>query len=255
MILIWTHSRSDDFKLLCDSRNLFQLVDTPTRPNLKFPEKSTLIDLVFTNVPHKYSSVSVFANDVSDHCVVAVARDMKLHKQNSRIITRRFMKYFNEQAFLYDLAHIDWDKITLIPDVDCAWDYFYNGFMSIINKHAPLKKHRVKHRDNPWFSAALYDLIEERDVAWAKARQTHLDSDWLHFRQLRNKCTLAIRKSKSDNFLDKTEVNLTNPRKMWKNNKFLTGTKTYTELPPCTLVFSTSCFKFIQQKVEKFPKK
>ncbi len=113
------------------------MVDTPTRPNLKFPEKSTLIDLVFTNVPHKYSSVSVFANDVSDHCVVAVARDTKLPKQNSRIIT---MKYFNEQAFLYDLAHIDWDKITLIPDVDCAWGYFYNGFMSIINKHAPLKK-------------------------------------------------------------------------------------------------------------------
>ncbi len=26
----WTHSISDDFKLLCDSRNLFQLVDTPT---------------------------------------------------------------------------------------------------------------------------------------------------------------------------------------------------------------------------------
>ncbi len=50
------------------------------------------------------------------------------------------MKYYNEQAFLYDLAQIDWDKITLIPDVDCAWDYFYNSFMSIINKHAPLRK-------------------------------------------------------------------------------------------------------------------
>ncbi len=80
-----------------------------------------------------------------------------------------------------------------------------------------VEKNRVKHRDNPWFSAALYDLIKERDVAWAKARQTHLDSDWLHFRQLRNKCTVANRKSKSDYFLDKTEVNLTNPRKLWKN--------------------------------------
>ncbi len=109
--LNWTHSISDDFKLLCDSRNLFQLVDTPTRPNLKFPEKSTLIDLVFTNVPHKYYSVSVFANDVSDHCVVAVARDKKLPKQNLRIITRRFIKYLNELAFLYNLAHIDCDKI------------------------------------------------------------------------------------------------------------------------------------------------
>lgn len=102
--LNWTHSISDDFKLFCDSCNLFQLVDTRTRPNLKFPEKSTLIDLVFTNAPHKYSSVSVFANDISDLCVVAVARDMKIPKQNPRVITRRFMKHLNEQDFLYDLA-------------------------------------------------------------------------------------------------------------------------------------------------------
>lgn len=66
----------------------------------------------------------MFANDVSDHCVVAVVRDRKLPKQNSRIITRHSLKYFKEQAFLYDLAKFDWVEITLIPDVDCTWVYF-----------------------------------------------------------------------------------------------------------------------------------
>lgn len=129
--LNWMHTISDHFKVLCDNLNLFQLVDSPTRPNSKSMEKSTLIDLVITNVSHKYSSVSVFANDISDHCVVAVVRNMKLPQKNPKIITRRFMKYFYEQAFLYDLAQIDWDKIVLIPDVDCAWKYFYDNFMLI----------------------------------------------------------------------------------------------------------------------------
>ncbi len=96
--------------------------------------------------------------------------------------------------------------------------------MSIINKHAPLRK----HRDNPWFSSALNKLIKERDVG-----QTNK-----HIRT-RNKCTVANRKSKSDYFLDKSKVNLTNHRKLWKNIKFLTGTKTYTDLPSCILTDST----------------
>lgn len=41
--------------------------------------------------------------------------------------------------------------------------------------------------------------------AWAKARQTDLNPDWLYFKQLRNKCTVMIRKAKAEYFLDKTK--------------------------------------------------
>lgn len=42
----WLQSVSDCFKAICDSLNLFQLGETPTRPNLKDYKKSTLIDLI-----------------------------------------------------------------------------------------------------------------------------------------------------------------------------------------------------------------
>jgi len=89
---------------------------------------------------NKYSLAS---NDVSDHCVVATARDTKLPKQKSRIITKRCLKYFNEQCFLQDLATYDWERISLIPDVEFAWQYFYDGLTSVLNRHAPFKKFRV----------------------------------------------------------------------------------------------------------------
>ncbi len=166
----WLQSASDGFKAICDTLNLFQLVESPTRPNLKDSKKSTLIDLIFSNAPHKYSLASVYANDVSDYCVIAIVRDTKWPKHKPRIITRRCLRHFNEQGFLLDIAQYNWDRIFLIPDVESAWIYFYDGFISIINRHAPFKKFSVKGRDNPWFSEALSALIRERDVAWAKAR-------------------------------------------------------------------------------------
>uniref|UniRef100_A0A3P9J1L2 C-type lectin domain-containing protein n=1 Tax=Oryzias latipes TaxID=8090 RepID=A0A3P9J1L2_ORYLA len=39
----WSSTASEEFKSLCESINLSQLISQPTRPNTKCPEKSTLI--------------------------------------------------------------------------------------------------------------------------------------------------------------------------------------------------------------------
>lgn len=70
----WLKCSSDAFKDTCVSLSLTQLIEGPTRPNLKFENKSSLIDLFLTNVPHKYPMRGIFANDISDHCVIAVVR-------------------------------------------------------------------------------------------------------------------------------------------------------------------------------------
>ncbi len=110
------------------------------------------------------------------------------------------MSQFSEQGFVHDLAQLDWEKISLIPDIECAWNYFYEGLINIINKHAPFKKYCVKGRDNPWFSPTLSNSLHEHDVAWARARHSDLQSDWLCFRRLRNRCTMMTRKAKADYF-------------------------------------------------------
>lgn len=42
----WLQHVSDDLKSYCDSLNPFQIVNAPIRHNPKFPEKSSLIDLI-----------------------------------------------------------------------------------------------------------------------------------------------------------------------------------------------------------------
>uniref|UniRef100_A0A8C6KGR8 Reverse transcriptase domain-containing protein n=1 Tax=Nothobranchius furzeri TaxID=105023 RepID=A0A8C6KGR8_NOTFU len=88
--------------------------------------------------------------------------------------------------------------------------------MQIVNRHVPLKKCRIKGRENPWFSPELANMIHERNRAWDKARTTELTTDWSVFRQLRNKCTSLIKKAKSEYFLSVTTENLKDPQRFWK---------------------------------------
>ncbi len=76
--------------------------------------------------------------------------------------------------------------------IELAWKYFHDAFTNIINKHAPFHKFRVKGRHNPWFSPELSSLLKERDAAWANARNTKSQADWLVFRQLQNHFTSLV---------------------------------------------------------------
>lgn len=231
----WLNVVSDEFKSFCDSVSLSQLVNVPTRPNLKNPDKSTLIDLILTNVPHKFLSMGVFCNDLSDHCVIATSRGSKIPKCKSQVIRKRNLKNFNEQAYHHDLSLINWGQLGLLPDVELAWTLFKENFEKIVNKHAPWTKHRVKGRENPWFSPELSDIIHQRNVAWAKARNGDSATDWSIFRQLRNKCTSLIKKAKSEYYLSVTSENLNNPQKFWKVIKSLSVNKSNEALPKFVL--------------------
>uniref|UniRef100_A0A3P9IXQ6 Reverse transcriptase domain-containing protein n=1 Tax=Oryzias latipes TaxID=8090 RepID=A0A3P9IXQ6_ORYLA len=227
----WLQPVSDDFKSYCDCLNLFQLVNDPTRPNPKFPEKSSLIDLILTNSPSKYSTAAVFANDISDHCIIAISRNTKMPKTKPHIIIKRNVKQFCEQSFCQELYEFDWHTMMEIDNVETAWSYFHNEFTKILDRHAPIRHYKVKGRNNPWFSSDLANQLHERNVAWAKARHSDNASDWLAFRKLRNACTTAIRNVKSDHFLKNTTENLNNPSKFWKIVKSLNENNSGIELP------------------------
>ena len=128
-----------------------------------------------------------------------------------------------EQGFVHDLC----------ADVETAWSYFYLGFMEIIDRHAPLRKFRVKGRDNPWFFADLSSLLHERNKAWAKARKSGTEVEWLCFRQLRNSFTSHFKSAESKYYLSVTTENLNNPGKCWKAIKSISTGEICNEVPPC----------------------
>lgn len=78
-----------------------------------------MINLILTNAPHKYSPASVFADDISNQCVIATVRKANIPKTKPCIIIKRNMKHFVEQGFFHDLFGYDWEKINLTDDAEC----------------------------------------------------------------------------------------------------------------------------------------
>lgn len=56
------------------------MTDEPTRPNLKDPSKTALIELILCNRRDKVTASWVFALGLSDHCPVACIRRAGLAK-------------------------------------------------------------------------------------------------------------------------------------------------------------------------------
>lgn len=124
-----------------DSLNLHQIISLPTRYDPKTPEKATLIDVIFTNSPHMYQS-GVFCSDISDHCFIACVQSNCSAKQPVQISCKRILKNLSTQAFLHDLANIEWFRVSLIPSVNDAWNLFYDLFSAIMNKHSPVNNNK-----------------------------------------------------------------------------------------------------------------
>ena len=99
----------------------------------------TLFGIILTNLPSKYTS-AVFNQNLSDHCLIACICNGSAVKRSPLITVRSSLKHFREHAFLIDLARVSWKDIDLIPSVEDAWLFFKSAFLTILNKHAHLKK-------------------------------------------------------------------------------------------------------------------
>ena len=116
-----------------DSLNLTQIINEPTRYNSKSVNTGTIIDIILTNSPSKYTS-DVINQDLSDHCLIACISNGSATKRPPLITVKHSLKHFCEQAFLIDLAEVSWNDI----DLDDAWLFFKSAFLTILNNHNPL---------------------------------------------------------------------------------------------------------------------
>uniref|UniRef100_A0A8L0DUF3 Reverse transcriptase domain-containing protein n=1 Tax=Oncorhynchus mykiss TaxID=8022 RepID=A0A8L0DUF3_ONCMY len=221
-----------------DALNLTQIINEPTRYLPKALNMGTLIDIILTNFPSKYTS-AVFNQDLSDHCLIACIRNGSAVKRPPLITVKRSLKHFSEQAFLIDLAGVTWKDIDLIPSVEDAWIFFLNAFLTILNKHAPFKKFRTRNRYSPWFSPDLTALNQHKNILWRSALASNSPRDMQLFREARNHYTQAVRKAKASFFKQKFAYCNTNSKKFWDTVKSMENKNTSSQLPTALKIGNT----------------
>ena len=62
------------------------------------------------------------------------------------------MKNFNQNNFLFDVRQRLWSRIRVVSDAREKWNEWKNMLVTIINKHALVKKKRVGRKKSSWIT-------------------------------------------------------------------------------------------------------
>ena len=62
------------------------------------------------------------------------------------------MKNFNQNNFLFDVRQRLWSRIRVVSDAREKWNEWKNMPVTIINKHALVKKKRVGRKKSSWIT-------------------------------------------------------------------------------------------------------
>ena len=191
------------------SLGLSQLVSEVTRVT---KDSATLIDHIYTNYEGNVQCVNVKKLCLSDHYAVFCNRKCisVVSKNLHQVINYRSFKYFDEAEFLIDLSCVPWEIIQNFDTVDdmvSVWNYL---FLETLNKHAPMKSHRINKKYQPdWLTPEILDAMKERN-------KYKLNGNIEMYKVLRNKVSGLIEKSKKESYQSKIEDGQTDPRTIWK---------------------------------------
>ena len=143
------------------------------------------------------SEVVVLTASISNYRPIFCTWSFKLPKRLSKghtSIEYRSFKYFDVDSFLLDLSTMPFHGVFNDKDPSEALAFSYDAFLPVVNKHAPLRRKRVKHpKLPPWLTKNIIETMALRDKL---QRDKLLDL----YQKQRNKVSTLVRTAKKNYF-------------------------------------------------------
>ena len=237
-------SKTTEYFDIITSAQFVPHIILPTRIT---PHSKTLIDNIFSNVPHFNEGVSGnLTIALSDHLAQFLIITMDTVFKPPKIEKyKRDTKNFDRENFLLDLLEIDWlERIQLEKDdPNISFQLFYQTIDSLINKYMPLKKltnKEIKQQGKPWITKEILRSIIDRDSMYkrfVKAKDPEQKNEYENqYKILRNKITEDIRVSKKNYFQTFFSTNAMNIKNTWKGIKSIICLKNNKKSQPNSLL-------------------
>ena len=158
------------------------------------------------------------ASTLSDHELLVVVRKINAGKLPPRSIEGRNFSNYDQMTFIEDFEEmfLGSDDVYSERDVNSAWSKWKELFLSVCNKHAPIRHKVLRGIICPWLTSATKKLMNERDSFLRKARKTGSEVDWSTYRRLRNQVSNRIKIEKRRYQRNEIQDNLANPKSFWR---------------------------------------
>ena len=149
---------SNNLSDLCDLFHLTNIVKSDTY----FTKTHTsLIDLTLTSKPSSFNKTLVTETGLSDyHKMITTFFKLHFSRLRPEVITYANYKKFHEEKFLNDLK----ETYIIMNEKDPNQNYqsLTKTFLTIVNKHAPLKKKIVRGKQAPFMTKEFQKSIYTR---------------------------------------------------------------------------------------------
>lgn len=134
-------------------------------------------------------------------------------------------RYLDESLYYSDVSRIDWSTVFQEQDPSRALKVFNDLLLSVIDRHAPIRKLTVRNVNAPWLDKELRDNMTERNRAKTEAIRSGGAQQWAIYRRLRNHVTKLNKIKKRKYYQNKIVCAKLDSRKIWNTLNEVMGRK------------------------------
>ena len=127
----------------------------------------------------------------------------------------RSFKRCDVEALLADLRDTPWQVIDAADDIDEKWSTWKTLFLSVIDRHAPLVKVRIKNNRSDWLTANIHSLMRSRNYYYRQYLKSRSQATWDRYKTLRKEVNRQIRQAKASHFITISEEMRKQPKLAW----------------------------------------
>ena len=180
--------------------------------------RESLLDHIYSNCPELINNAMVDDLGLSDHFPIScnlsltIAPKRKTHKT----VTYRSFKNFNATLFLHDLECSSFIDVFNKTDPNAAIGVWYDNFLPVLDKHAPMRTRRVKQATlPPWITPEVLKATELK-------KQLKKDKKKEEFKVQRNFVKKLVRTAKKS-YCKSIITNKNDTRAIWKALSVITS--------------------------------
>ncbi|CAH2084018.1 unnamed protein product [Euphydryas editha] len=192
--LLKTDYRANKLRDLVNSLNLNLL---PLSPTHHTSSSSSLLDLIFCSNTDLISKFGQFpAPAFSHHDLIFLSYRVKSPKTKPKIVLLRNFNNINKEDIITDVSKINWSMLEHMDSVDEMVSFFNREIIALFDRHAPLRKVKLKHGCVPWFNGDLKKAMGKRDHAFRRFKKERSAVNWSVYKAARNRCNQLCRNLK-----------------------------------------------------------
>ena len=193
-----------DLKCLIKEKTCFKSLQNPS-----------CVDHFLTNSPKSFQNTTVLSTGMSDfHKMIVTVLKTTFPKSKPKEIAYRDYKKFDRDVFRKEL------KEQLNSDNNFGnYAYFEKTYLDVLDKHAPMKKKRIRANQVPYMTKALRKAIMTRSMLENRFHKYKTDDSQRAFKRQRNYCNRLYKKERKKYYYSLDPKFVTDNRQFWRNMK------------------------------------